>query len=106
MPAKKKKKKSKKWDFKHRTSTPVHPRSNGKVERTIQTIKTTLYKVFQNNEDPYLALLSIWSAHVPSNNTPPTTLFFNRTIQTILPSVNETSNMENNKDIQSFRKDP
>ena len=59
MPAKKKKKKNKKREFKHRTSTPVHPRSNGKVERTIQTIKTTLYKVFQNNEDPYLALLSI-----------------------------------------------
>ena len=71
--------------------------SNGQVERTIQTIKTTLYKVFENNEDPYLALLSIRSAHGLSNNTPPTTLFFNRTIRTIILSLNETSNMENNK---------
>ena len=74
------KKFSKKWDFKHTTSSPVHPQSNGQVERTIQTIKMTLYKVFENNEGPYLALLSIRSAHGPSNNTPPTTLFFNRTV--------------------------
>ena len=40
----------------------------------------TLYKVFENNEGPYLALLSIRSAHEPSNNTLPTTLFFNRTV--------------------------
>ena len=97
------KKFSKKWDFKHTTSSPVHPQSNGQVERTIQTIKTILYKKFENNEDPYLALLSIQSAHGPSNNTPPTTLFFNRTVRTIIPSVNETSNMENNKVINQQR---
>ena len=71
----------------------VHPpQSNGQIERTI---KTKRHKVFETNEDPHLALLSIRSAHGPSNNTPPTTLFFNRTIQTIISSVNETSNMEN-----------
>ena len=91
------KKFSKKWDFNHTTSSPVHPQSNGQVGKTIQTIKTTLYKVFENNEDPYLASLSIRSVHGPSNNTPLTTVFFNRTIRTIIPSVNETSNMESNK---------
>ena len=50
------KKFSKKWDFK---SSPVHPQSHGQVKRTIQTIKTTFYKVFENNEDLYLALFSI-----------------------------------------------
>ena len=42
------KKFSKKWDFKHTTTSPVHPQSN----RQVQTIKTTLYKVFENTEDP------------------------------------------------------
>ena len=59
------------------------------VERTIQTIKATLYEVFENNEYPYLALLSIRSAYGPSNNSPPTSLFFSRTIRTTIPSVNE-----------------
>ena len=58
---------------------------------------------FENNEDHYLALLSIRSTHGPSNNTPPTTLFFNRVIRTITPSVNETSNTENNKVINQQR---
>ena len=53
------KKFSKKWNFKHTTSSPVHPQSNGKVETTIQAIKAKLYKVFENNKDPYLMLLSI-----------------------------------------------
>ena len=38
-----------------------------------------------------------------SKNTPPTTLFFNRTIGAIMPSVNETSNMENSKVINQQR---
>ena len=58
---------------------------------------------FENNEDPYLALLSIRSTHGPSNITPPTTLFFNRTMRTIIPSVNKTSNIENNKVINQQR---
>ena len=86
-----------KWDFKHITSSPVHTQSNGQIERTTQTIKTISYKVFENNDDPYLALLSIWSAHGPSNNTSPTTLFYNRIAQTIIPSVNKTSNIANKK---------
>ena len=64
----------------------------------MQTIKTTLYKVFENNEDPYVV-----GTHKPSNNPPPITLFFNRTIRTIVPSVNETSNMENNELINQQR---
>ena len=35
---------AKKWDFKHITSSPYYPKSNGQVERTIQTIKKELWK--------------------------------------------------------------
>ena len=32
------------WDFKHDSSSPHFPQSNGLVERTIQTVKNTLKK--------------------------------------------------------------
>ena len=33
---------AKQWEFKHTTSSLLHPRANGKVERTVQTIKGLL----------------------------------------------------------------
>lgn len=35
---------SKEWEFKHVTSSPRYPQSNGQVERTVQTIKNILTK--------------------------------------------------------------
>ena len=46
---------AKQWDFKHDLSSPHYPKSNGQIERTIETIKKTLKKVFKFNDDPYLA---------------------------------------------------
>lgn len=70
---------STKWDFKHITSSPHYPKSNGLVERTIQLVKKTLRKAFRNNEDPYLALLSIKVAPGPYNNPSPASLMFKTT---------------------------
>ena len=36
---------AKEWDFSHETSSPYHSRSNGLVERSIQTVKNMLKKV-------------------------------------------------------------
>ena len=71
---------SKTWDFQHLTLSPTYPKSNGQVERTIQLVKKTLTKAFCNNEDPYLALLSIRVNPGPYNNTAPATLFGNQPI--------------------------
>ena len=38
------------WDVKHRTSSPLYPRSNGLVERMIQTVKKTIKKCIEGNE--------------------------------------------------------
>ena len=45
------------WDFKHDMSSPHSPESNGLVEHTIQTVKTTLKKANKSSKDVYLALL-------------------------------------------------
>ena len=44
------------WDFEHETSSPEYPESNGRVERTIQTVKKTL-KAFNAGDDPNMAIL-------------------------------------------------
>ncbi|UYV73632.1 K02A2.6-like, partial [Cordylochernes scorpioides] len=52
-----------KYEFKHKTSSPKYPRSNGQVERTIQTIKGLIIKAVKSGRDPNLALMEF-------NNTP------------------------------------
>ena len=88
---------SKQRDFKHITSSPHYPKSNGQIERTIQTIKKNIKKALIN--DTYLELLAVRTAPGPENNTPPVTLLYNRTITSInlLPSTNKEVNKENKK---------
>ena len=46
------KKFSHEWDFKHITSSPRYPKSNGFVKRNIQTIKRALQKSLLTGVDP------------------------------------------------------
>ena len=78
--------------FKHETSSPEYPQSNGLVERTIQSVKKTLKKAFENNDDPYLALLALRTAQ-GQNVSSAANLFFRRHLRTIIPSVNENLNL-------------
>ena len=48
---------SQEWDFEHITSSPYHARSNGKVEKAVNTAKRILKKAKFDHKDPYLALL-------------------------------------------------
>lgn len=61
---------AKEWSFTHTTSSPRYPRSNGFIERQVQTVKATLTKALQSHSDPDLALLCIRttpiSATIPS----------------------------------------
>ena len=46
------------YGFKHVTSSPEYPQSNGKAEKAVQIVKRLLKKAKENYEDPYLALLN------------------------------------------------
>ena len=48
---------AKEWNFRHTTSSPHFPQSNGFVERAIQTVKKVLKKAHDGKQDPYLDLL-------------------------------------------------
>lgn len=47
---------SKEWDFEHITSSPHYARSNGKIEKAVNTAKRILKKATFDHKDPYLAL--------------------------------------------------
>ena len=56
---------TKEWEFKHITSSPYYPQSNGFIERQVQTIKNIIKKTPRNNIKK--ALLS-WR-HTPVDNS-------------------------------------
>ena len=74
------------WDIEHNRSSPHYPQSNGQAERFVQTVKNTLLKACEGQDDPYLALLAI-------NTTPgvdgrsPAEKMFNRAVRTLIPSL-------------------
>ena len=52
---------AKEWCFDLDTSSPTYPKSNGFIERQVQTVKLALTKAKQDGKDPDLALLCIRS---------------------------------------------
>ena len=70
----------KQWDFKHDSSSPHFPKSNGQIEQTTQTIKKTVKKAFKSNNDPFLALLALQTSPGLNNNKPPHFLKIHRSI--------------------------
>ena len=46
------------WQFTHVTSSPYHPRSNGKAESAIKTAKNLIRKALADGQDPWLAILA------------------------------------------------
>ena len=88
---------SKKWDFDHITSSPRYPQSNGQIESTIQYVKKTIKKALTEDQDPYLALLSIKATPGHYHNAPPAIAMFQRPMRTVIHSVNNHFNKFNKK---------
>jgi transposase InsO family protein len=73
----------------HMTSSPYYPKSNGMVERAIQTLKSMLVKTLDTKGDPNLAIIDY-------NNTPkvglkaPAQMLMGRLLKTVIPVPKET----------------
>lgn len=89
------------WHFIHRTSSPYYARSNGMVERYIQTFKNMLKKCDSSNTDPYVALLEYRNTPIDNNiNLSPSQIMFGRNLNAFLPTA-ETFNSQKRDDYQN-----
>ena len=75
---------AKEFQFKHVTSSPYHPQSNGEAERAVGTVKSLLKK----EKDPYLAILS-YRATPLQNGYCPSELLMSRKLRTVVPITRE-----------------
>jgi transposase InsO family protein len=72
-----------KYGFKHITSSPYYPQSNGLAERTVKTVKQLL----QETDDMYLTLLSYRTTPLPWCSLSPCELLMGRRLRTDLPQT-------------------
>ncbi len=84
----------KKWGFKHVTSSPHFPSSNGLAEKTVQTVKNIISKSMESGTDPYLGLLACRTTPL-GNNQSPAELLMGRTLKTELPVVQTQLEVKN-----------
>lgn len=73
------------WNFKHITSNPLYPKSNGKIERHIQTAKRTIKKAIESNRDPYFALLELRNTPISNEIPSPNKLLLGRNVKGVMP---------------------
>ena len=76
---------SRRWEFKHLTSSPYHPKANGKAESSVKIVKTIIKKALRDDKDPWLALLDYRNTPTEAINTSPAQRLFSRRTRTLLP---------------------
>lgn len=79
---------AKDWGFKVTTSSPNFPRSNGLIERTIQTVKKILSKARDAKTDHFMALLKYRTTSKHSLYSP-SQLLMSRNLRTNLPCTED-----------------
>lgn len=74
------------WEVDVVTSSPHYPRSNGLVERNVQTIKRLLKKADDSKQDAFLALLEFRNSPISGMEQSPAELLMSRKLRTKLPT--------------------
>ena len=75
-----------KWEFEVVTSSPRHPKSNGLVERNVQTVKQLLRKADESKQDAFFALLEFRNSPISGMDESPAELLMSRKLRTRLPT--------------------
>lgn len=80
---------NKEWDVVHNPTSPHFPRSNGQVERTIQTIKATMTKALSEGKETSMVLLN-YRATPMNGLLSPAEMLMGRRIRTFIPAHPKT----------------
>jgi hypothetical protein len=78
---------AKDWNFTLTTSSPTYPQSNGKAEKTVQTVKHLLTKAALSGRDPYIALLEYRNTPVSGMSLSPAQMLMSRRLRSKLPTT-------------------
>ena len=74
------------WEIEVVTSSPHYPKSNGLVERNVQTVKQLLRKADESKQDAFLALLEFQNTPISGMEDSPAELLMSRKLRTRLPT--------------------
>lgn len=77
---------AKQYGFKHVTSSPLYPQSNGQAEKGVLIVKRLLKKAKDGKHDPYLGLLSYRAAPLECGVSP-AELLMGCKLHTTLPQL-------------------
>ncbi|XP_014663228.1 PREDICTED: uncharacterized protein K02A2.6-like [Priapulus caudatus] len=92
------------YGFKHTTSSPGYPQSNGTAEKAVQVDKNILKKCRESKTDPYLAMLLY--RNTPGDGFPsPAQILMGRRTATTLPTTRSLLKPENQPDVTESEKD-
>ena len=73
------------FGFRHITSSPNYPKSNGFIESQVKIVKKTLAKAAKSGLDPALALLCVRSTPIDGKSKSPAEILFGRQLHDNLP---------------------
>jgi len=94
------------WGFKHVTSSPHYPQSNGKAENAVKTVKRLFTKCRDAKKSEYQALLDWRNTPTEGMGTSPAQRFLGRRCRTLLPSCTALlqPNFAVHKDVQNQKR--
>ena len=84
------------YEFRHCTSSPDYPQSNGKSENAVKTAKRIMEKAFAVGADPYLGFLDFRNTPTEGLATSPVQRLFGRRTKTVLPMSSKLLMSERN----------
>ena len=76
------------YEFKHTTSSPRYPQSNGRAENAVKVVKAIMTKAMESRNDPFLALLE-WRNTPTEKGRSPAEIIFGRRTRTRLPCADK-----------------